>query len=245
MLGNRDGKEQPPPEAPVTPVTADDGKQRTLAGPPHRTSRAARATRQTILEAARREFADQGFEAATTVSIARRAGITQPLIHYHFGSKEDLWRASVSDLFQSLHEAVDRRTEELDGTGPGVRLVSICQTMFEFALTHPELPRLLNTEGSLETPRLTWLVDTYLRPLVTRWSERLDAAKEAGIINDGPNAFLFSALAGACQHFFNLAPMVREVFGIDPHSSDTARAYANAIIEVFLEGAATRPPEGP
>ncbi len=193
-----------------------------------------------ILEAARREFADQGFEGATTASIARRVGVTQPLIHYHFGSKEALWHMAVSDLFSTLMAAIEGRAREMENMGPAQRLVSISHALIDFVIAHPELPRLINSEGSLETPRLSWLVERYLRPLVERWTGHLDAAKQAGIIKNLPNAFMVCALLGACQHFFDVAPLVRELFGVDPRAADTAHAYGDAIVELFLEGAATR-----
>jgi AcrR family transcriptional regulator len=58
--------------------------------------------KERILLAALDEFAARGFDGASTTAIARRSGVTQPLIHYHFASKEGLWRATVDDLFSRL-----------------------------------------------------------------------------------------------------------------------------------------------
>ena len=44
--------------------------------------------REIILKTAARLFAAQGFEATTTIQIAREAGATEPLIYYHFKSKK-------------------------------------------------------------------------------------------------------------------------------------------------------------
>ncbi|RKR75303.1 TetR/AcrR family transcriptional regulator [Frondihabitans australicus] len=48
-----------------------------------------------ILEAARAEFAEAGFEAATIRSIAGRAGVTAGLVMQHYGSKEALFRSAA------------------------------------------------------------------------------------------------------------------------------------------------------
>ncbi len=58
-------------------------------------SRRARQTRQAILDAARDCFAEMGLSGASTREIARRAGVTQPLINHYFGSKEGLFEAVV------------------------------------------------------------------------------------------------------------------------------------------------------
>lgn len=53
-------------------------------------------TRQRILDAAAREFAERGFDGATVSGIARRSKLSKQLIHHHFRSKEG--------LFQQVHD---------------------------------------------------------------------------------------------------------------------------------------------
>ncbi len=67
-----------------------------MALPSSASSSAGDATRRRLVEAALVEFAAHGYEGASTRVIAERAGVHQPLINYHFRSKADLWRASVS-----------------------------------------------------------------------------------------------------------------------------------------------------
>jgi AcrR family transcriptional regulator len=52
-------------------------------------------TRADILEAARKAFADKGFDGATMRSIASDAGVDAALVHHYFGSKEDVFVASM------------------------------------------------------------------------------------------------------------------------------------------------------
>src|ERR671932_153376 len=63
------------------------------------TRKTAEERRTEILEAARAEFADRGFEGASTDTIARRAGISQPYLFRLFGTKKDLFIASVEGCF--------------------------------------------------------------------------------------------------------------------------------------------------
>ena len=62
--------------------------------PATREERAAQ-TREAVLNAAIEVFAEHGCEGATIRNIAERSGMKQPLIVYHFGSKEGLWQAAV------------------------------------------------------------------------------------------------------------------------------------------------------
>jgi AcrR family transcriptional regulator len=62
-----------------------------------------------ILAEAVAEFAARGYAAASMVEIARRAGISKPLIYQYFGSKDALYLAGLhavsGDLLARLEEA--------------------------------------------------------------------------------------------------------------------------------------------
>jgi AcrR family transcriptional regulator len=62
--------------------------------PPRRGRRPGRSdTRQAILAAAQRQFADLGYDRSSMRSIAREAGVDQKLVGYFFGSKQQLFLA--------------------------------------------------------------------------------------------------------------------------------------------------------
>lgn len=52
-------------------------------------------TRQSILDAARRLFAEKGFDATTVRAIAAEAGVDPAMIHHYFGTKEELFRQTL------------------------------------------------------------------------------------------------------------------------------------------------------
>ena len=52
-------------------------------------------TRESILDAARRLFADKGFDATTVRAIAADAGVDPAMIHHFWGTKEELFRATL------------------------------------------------------------------------------------------------------------------------------------------------------
>ncbi|HEY8023362.1 MAG TPA: TetR family transcriptional regulator [Burkholderiaceae bacterium] len=54
--------------------------------------------RRQIIDALFVEIAEMGYQRASTVSIAARAGLAPGLIHYHFESKEDILIALVDEL---------------------------------------------------------------------------------------------------------------------------------------------------
>ncbi|SBT48095.1 TetR/AcrR family transcriptional regulator [Micromonospora narathiwatensis] len=53
-------------------------------------------TREAILAAARAAFAERGFDATSIRAIATAAGVDPALVHHYFGTKEELFRATVA-----------------------------------------------------------------------------------------------------------------------------------------------------
>src|SRR5580658_8167419 len=76
-------------------------------------------TRATIIEAARAEFAANGYNAATIRAIARRAAVDPALVYHYFTDKPALFVAT-----QELPQDPRRVREAVEASGsPGVRLV--------------------------------------------------------------------------------------------------------------------------
>jgi TetR/AcrR family transcriptional regulator len=65
---------------------------------------AAPARRQAVLDAAGRVFSRSSYGGATTAEIAREAGISEPILYRHFGSKRDLYLACVDQAWAELQE---------------------------------------------------------------------------------------------------------------------------------------------
>ena len=85
-------------------------------------SRAAKraATAQRILDAARAEFGEHGFEAATIRRIAHRANVDPSLVMQHYGTKAALFAIAVQlreagpgEIETHLHDVLDVRLAAL------------------------------------------------------------------------------------------------------------------------------------
>lgn len=61
--------------------------------------------RSQVIKAAISEFAAQGYQAASTAAIARRAGISQPYIYALFPSKQDLFIAVHDEVIGRIRRA--------------------------------------------------------------------------------------------------------------------------------------------
>ncbi len=111
-----------------------------------------RATRRKLLDAAKRIFARQGFEAARLEDIAAGAGYTRGAFYAHFKSKEDIFFALfeewVGERIESFISALRRHSDPNEKLvalrthyaelATDRRLVLISMEFKLFALRHPE-----------------------------------------------------------------------------------------------------------
>jgi AcrR family transcriptional regulator len=78
---------------------------------PTTTRLSAAERKDSILDAALVEFAEAGYEGTSTEDIARRAGISQPYLFRLFGTKKELFKASVNRCFRETLELFQRAAE--------------------------------------------------------------------------------------------------------------------------------------
>src|SRR5215216_4777808 len=73
--------------------------------------KSAEERRDEILEAAMVEFAERGLAGGSTEEIAKRAGISQPYIFRLFGTKKELFMATVARCLRETLEVFQRAAE--------------------------------------------------------------------------------------------------------------------------------------
>lgn len=86
-------------------------------------------TRGDILEAARSEFAENGYDGASVRGIAARAGVDPALIHHYFGSKEKLFAKAIDLPFTP--ERVVATIIEAPPSERGARMVRTFLSVWE------------------------------------------------------------------------------------------------------------------
>lgn len=65
-------------------------------------TRPSEITRERILKAAQRLFAERGYQDTTVRAVVVRARVNQAAINYHFGGKDGLYREVLRATFERL-----------------------------------------------------------------------------------------------------------------------------------------------
>ena len=198
------------------------------------TRASADATRDRILAAALDLFSASSFEGATTREIATRAGVAQPLLNYHFSSKDELWRASVDGLFESLDRALSARARGLRGVDEVTSARLLVREFIYFSAAHPQLHRIITQECKSDGPRMDWLVERHIRPLYQSTTELFGRLVEQGHMPAVSLPHLYYIVTGAGPTMFVLAPECRRLAGIDPAAPDVIEAHADAVTALLF-----------
>src|ERR1700730_12793933 len=139
-------------------------------------------TRASILNAAIAEFAERGFEGASIRAIADRLGLQHPLITYHYRTKDILWRAAAEHAFAQIKAGWDISAPEDSDLPPLAQLREEYATLFRYTVAFPEFHRFMRQEAFTNNPRLKWVAETVLAPLLGRLIPQIVAAQKMRLL---------------------------------------------------------------
>jgi AcrR family transcriptional regulator len=106
-------------------------------------------TREAILDAARRAFAERGYQQATIREVAGIAGVDPALVHHYFGTKQDLFVAAVEIPVNPFEAFVELVSEDgLDTLGE--RLLGLFLSVWDQSDQHSPLLALIRSAVSEE-----------------------------------------------------------------------------------------------
>src|SRR5579871_3619438 len=153
--------------------------------PKRREQQRAIETRLAILRAALSEFSDKGFDAASIRSIAQATGLKHQLITYHFPTKDILWKAVAQHVFTRLRELWEKLGPD-DAAMPAIdRLREEYRAFFNITLDYPDLHHFMLREMRPGNPRVAWLSENILQPLLGRLLPQIAAAQVCAVIDPG------------------------------------------------------------
>jgi AcrR family transcriptional regulator len=170
-------------------------------------------TRGEILEAARREFAAQGYDRTSMRAVARAAGVDPALVHHYFAGKEELLLAAMEVPFDPrtlLASVLEGPREQI-----GDRLVRAVLAEWDHPERQPRLLALIRTAIASEASSHL-LRDGFLRLILDQIASipGIDDASRRGNL-------VASQIVGLL--------MTRYVVGIEPLASTSPDEVAAAV----------------
>lgn len=187
---------------------------------------AAASTKERLRDIATRIFAQSGFAAATTREICQRAGVTKPVLYYHFGNKERLFREIFREACEKSREQMARALER--GRTAREKLIEVLNQDFVGTRENPDLARLffrMPFSPAEEYPAIDYL------GLYQEWAGLLTSLVEEGA-RRGEIRGNAREIAGAILALHTLNTMSFLVLG----KPRLTRALAERTIEFVFHG---------
>jgi len=192
-------------------------------------------TRLAILEASLAEFAEKGFEGASTRSIGERADLHYTLITYHFRNKDLLWRATAEHFFSEITAMWDADAPEEVPAEPIDRIRHEFRALLQFELKHPAFHHFMVRESREGSPRFTWLMETFLAPVMRRVTPQIEAAQAQGELPPGNPVLLYYLLVGIISVPGSLGAEIQYNSGVSPSDPEVTDAYWTLVEQLIFK----------
>lgn len=197
----------------------------------------SQVTRNAILSAAFAEFAEKGFETASIRSIADRAGVQHPLITYHYPSKDLLWRAVAESTFARIRDEWDEQAVRDTGLDPLERLRAEYRALFHHTVEFPDFHRFMRQETSRNNPRLRWVADTVLKPLLDRLLPQIVAAQEQGLLPPVEPILFHYMMVSLTITLSEFGPEMQVTSGVSADRTDVGGEYWRLVDTIVFAAA--------
>ncbi|MBR9808499.1 MAG: TetR family transcriptional regulator [Alphaproteobacteria bacterium] len=194
--------------------------------------------REVLLDAASNLMIETGSIDVSLHQIARRAGLTAPLVKYWFGSREGLLLALAErDVEGPLSQLADLMDQELDpATKLRIHIHGIISAYAQFPYLNRLIDQLLwdrESEGSKV------LRARVIQPIARAQRTILSDGVAAGQFREVNVKYMYFLIVGTCHYIFSTRVGAYEVFGVPRITKEISLDYAAFATDTILRGIST------
>ncbi len=159
--------------------------------------------RDRILQAAKKEFAERGYDGARMSSIARRAEVNQALIHYYFENKEQLYVRVLHLILGVDREPEFREEAAFEALTPSQRMYTVLYFLVHTHLQEydRDFNRIIAIELAQGHKHIREIVARYFIPRMERIESTINEGIRSGEFEcENPMLFVFSLISFAINY---------------------------------------------
>jgi len=202
-------------------------------------------TRAAILDAALREFAQQGMAGARTDAIARTARVNKALLYYYFKDKETLYGEAIDFAFGQLSEHMMKVLDQ--PLPPKEKILLYVGTYFDFVSSHNSIRNLMQMEtmrAGHGSPHLQRVAKRYFAPLFMRLSVLIREGIANGDFRPVEPVHFIPSMVALVVFYFITAPVIKNIVGFDPLSPERIAERRAAVLDLISASLFQRPESG-
>jgi TetR/AcrR family transcriptional regulator len=197
-------------------------------------------TKRKIIHAAKKEFANKGFSGARMSSIASIAGVNQALLHYHFESKEKLYRNIFHFTFgDDINEYAEKIGKEI-ASWKETPDIELCAAIYLLISTHLEahdddINRILAREIAEGHGVIHEFVKNYMLPRIAMLEGIIKCGIKEGIFEiSNPMLFVINLLSFISDYVHG-EEFIKGTIWYDQLYKDKKNTIYNYIIETSFK----------
>lgn len=188
--------------------------------------------RHAILEAAKRLFPSQGFDATSMDAIAAEAGVSKLTVYSHFNDKQSLFSAAVRARCEDQlpHEAFELESSA-DGIAAQLREIGLRCNALVNSEEAMQLYRTMAGRAQHDPTLARLFFEAGPKRLLEEFEHLLVRADAAGVLS-------VAQPRTAAEHFFclakGLAHMQVLIGAREPPTTEQAASHVESVVELFL-----------
>lgn len=135
--------------------------------------------KQALINSAIKLFARNGFDGTSTASIGIHAGVTEPLIHYHFKNKDGLFAYILDAIYSEYFSRFDALPEDTDTEFE--KLENLISFHFQFSDDFPDETHIIVRSCPAKLQDAARIYAKYTRDQRTRLNVYISNCLKSGI----------------------------------------------------------------
>jgi TetR/AcrR family transcriptional regulator len=195
-------------------------------------------SRAAILQAAAREFAENGIAGARTDAIADAARVNKALLYYYFQDKETLYGAVLDNAFTGMKQTVFKA---LDSSLPArEKILAYVGAYFDFIASNQIYPKLMQREMMRaregRSEHIDRLIKTYFQPIYARVGALLEKGIAEGEFRQVDPAHFIPSMIAIIVFYFSSAPVMQRIVRFNPLAPERVAQRRAAVLD-FISAA--------
>jgi len=192
--------------------------------------------REAVLNVALKVFAASGYLGSQQKDIAQQAGVSSPLLSYHFKNKEDIWRQCIKMISEDLRDRLEQ-TRRLLKDLKGIPLLKAYNRQIYYLFAEqPNFAKILLQEMGTDTWRAECLTEHIFNLLVKVGGETIGEAMESTKeFSRIPVHLFLPLLVGSATAPIMLQHLIKNEYGHDALDLKYIEKHADLFNELVFD----------
>jgi hypothetical protein len=139
--------------------------------------------------------------------------------------KDILWRAAAEHAFVQIRTEWDILAPEGSELSPLARLRQEYTTLFRYTVAFPEFHRFMRQEALTNNPRLKWVAETVLAPLLARLLPQIIEAQKRGLLPAVDPILFHYMMVSLTAALSEFGPEMQVTSGLSSGDTKVVEAY--------------------